>query len=312
MNVRTDHLYAACATAAALLLVIAAGCVTVNVTAPGNATAASPPLSPAATATGPAPVLAATPAGPGLPSAHATEAASGEAANRSAPPAGTGLSHPNETPAAANLSAITSDALVGETATYSKYDIIRRFEEVAIGNEEDYLARWDQPLIKIGITGDYTPEDIATLNTFANRFNNVSETSSMTPVYRDGNQLITIHFVPPSYFDAVQESSVNKIYRDAETGEILFVDQTDYNPYVSRDNIYINAQESGSERNYELLRGLLYDIGFEGYTGDPQSIFYYDARSANMSRMDWNVVGLMYSRKFYHGETIGQAIASLG
>ena len=36
--------------------------------------------------------------------------------------------------------------------------------------------------------------------------------------------------------------------------------------------------------------------------GDPESIFYYDAETADLIGMDWAMVNLMYSKKFQYGE----------
>ena len=77
------------------------------------------------------------------------------------------------------------------------------------------------------------------------------------------------------------------------------------------DEVFVDSRFTGEERKYLILRGLLYDLGFEGYTGDTDSIFYYDARSSNISTEDWAVIGLMYSRKFDYGDSMYSAMSKL-
>ena len=218
-----------------------------------------------------------------------------------------------ETPAAINQTDQISP--LGENRTislpYSKSDINRRFIEAVFGNEALYLNRWNGNFVKVGIAGNYTREDVNTLNTFIARFNNMSSSTRLTNVYEEENEELTIRLVPSSYFDAMPEEKVNKVYRDTDTGEILFVDQTFNNSYVVSDEVFVDSRFTGEERKYLILRGLLYDLGFEGYTGDTDSIFYYDARSSNISTEDWAVIGLMYSRKFDYGDSMYSAMSKL-
>ena len=120
-----------------------------------------------------------------------------------------------ETPAAINQTDQISP--LGENRTislpYSKSDINRRFIEAVFGNEALYLNRWNGNFVKVGIAGNYTREDVNTLNTFIARFNNMSSSTRLTNVYEEENEELTIRLVPSSYFDAMPEEKVNKVYR---------------------------------------------------------------------------------------------------
>jgi hypothetical protein len=80
---------------------------------------------------------------------------------------------------------------------------------------------------------------------------------------------------------------------------------------VERDVVYINSRFTGEQRKYLILRGLLYDLGFEGFTGDTDSIFYYAANTTELSEMDWAVVDLLYSKKFDYGESLSSVRSKL-
>lgn len=193
----------------------------------------------------------------------------------------------------------------------SKSDINKRFQEVVFGNEAQFLNRWENRYIKLGIAGEYTMDDVRTLSDFVLRFNNESDTTKMTLPYESETQEFTVRLVPASYFLTIDENKADKLIRNTETGEILFVDQTQKYSWVETDVIYINSRFTGKERKYLLLRGLLYDLGFEGYTSDKDSIFCYDATTTSLSEMDWAVVDLLYSKKFSYGESLSSVKSKL-
>ena len=193
----------------------------------------------------------------------------------------------------------------------SKSDVNRRFQDVVFGNEAQYLNRWENRNVKLGIAGEYTREDLETLHNFVIRFNNVSDTTHLTLPYESEGQEFTIRFVPPSYFSTIDEDKADKVVRNTNTGEVYFADVTNNNSWVETDLIYINSRFTGEERKYLLLRALLYDMGFEGYSDDPASIFYFDPRTTELSEMDWAVIDLLYSKKFTYGESLLSVRAKL-
>jgi hypothetical protein len=266
--------------AAIIFFLLAAGCVTVNINTPSHPSA--PGLS-----------VNVTPA-----ILNETPNVSLHSANSTVPAVNITPGNPNQTSAHSSLTPVPAKT----PDPYTKYEVNKRFEEVAFGNEALYLNRWDQKFVKLGVAGNYTREDVDNLNTFVLRFNNESETTKITHVYESEDQEFSVHFVPKSFFKGLDEDKCDKIIRNTETGEILFADMTFNNSWVVRDVIYINSDFAGEVRKYVVLRGLLYDLGFEGYTGDPDSIFFYDARSANISDMDWAVINLMYSKKFHYAD----------
>ena len=187
--------------------------------------------------------------------------------------------------------------------SFKKSEINQRFLDIAFGNENSFLNRWSDRLVKVSILGDYTKDDIQNLDDFITRFNNVSATSKLTQVMEGGNEDITIHLVPVSYLNTIQDDESNRIYRDWDTGEILFVGRTLRNQYEATDTLAINSRFTGEERKYLLLRCILYELGFEGYSGDPSSFFYYRAINKNISTMDWIAISMMYSKRFNYGDS---------
>lgn len=249
-----------------LLFITAAGCVTSNVNANTSVTSTTTGVSPV---TSPVSTLAAIPA--------------------SSTPVPTVLSvQPTSTPAPA--------------VSFKKSEINQRFLDVAFGNENSFLNRWSDRLVKVSISEDYTTEDMVNLNAFITRFNNVSATSKLSQVMEGGDQDITFRLVPLSYLNTIQDDESNKIYRDWDTGEILFIDRTLRYQAEPQDTLSINSRFTGEERKYLILRSLLYELGFEGYSGDPSSFFYYRPINKNISTTDWMVISMMYSKRFNYGD----------
>jgi hypothetical protein len=272
--------------ATVVMVLASAGCVTVNVSVPGTESPIGLQASGNVTADFPP--------------------AAGNSSDNRDDISGTGAS-------AASISTVRTVAVAARVTANpnSKSDVNRRFQDVVFGNEAQYLNRWENRYVKLGIAGEYTPEDVETIRNFVNRFNIVSETTRLTQPYESESQEFTIYIVPPSYFATMDENKADKIARNELTGEIYFADITNNNSWVEKDTIYINSRFTGEERKYLVLRGLLYDLGFEGYSDDPTSIFYFDPRTTELSDMDWAVINLLYSKKFAYGESLSSVRSKL-
>jgi len=250
-----------------LLFITAAGCINPGVNANTSVTSTTTGISPI---TSPVPTLTAIPA--------------------ASTPAPTVLSvSPTSTPV--------------PVVSFKKSEINQRFLDITFGNENAFLNRWSDRLVKVSISEDYTTEDMINLNAFITRFNNVSATSKFTRVMEGQTEDITIYLVPVSYLNTIQDDESNRIYRDWDTGEILFIGRTLRNQYEPQDTLSINSRFTGEERKYLLLRSLLYELGFEGYSGDPGSFFYYRGTTKNISTMDWIAISMMYSKRYNYGDS---------
>jgi len=210
--------------------------------------------------------------------------------------------HATSTPTPSVLS-VQSTSTPVPTVSFKKSEINQRFLDVAFGNENAFLNRWSDRLIKVSIMEEYTPEDMINLNTFITKFNNVSATSKLTQVMEGQTEDITFYFVPSSYLTTIQDDESNKIYRDWDTGEILFIDRTFKYQFEPQDTVSLNSRFTGEERKYLLLRSLLYELGFEGYSGDPSSFFYYRGTNKNISTMDWMAISMLYSKRYNYGDS---------
>ncbi len=210
--------------------------------------------------------------------------------------------HATSTPAP-NVLSVPPTSTPVPAVSFKRSEINQRFLDIAFGNENAFLNRWSDRLVKVSIAEDYTTEDMSNLNAFITRFNNVSATSKLTQVMEGQTEDITFYLVPLSYLNTIQDDESNRIYRDWDTGEVLFIGRTLRNQFEPQDTISLNSRFTGDERKYLLLRSLLYELGFEGYSGDPSSFFYYRGTNKNISTMDWIAISMMYSKRYNYGDS---------
>ena len=176
--------------------------------------------------------------------------------------------------------------------------------DIAFGNENAFLNRWSDRLIKVSIFGEYTREDIGVLNNFITRFNNVSATSKLTRIMEGMNEDITIHIMPLSFLNTMQDDETNRIFRDGDTGEIIFIERTLRNQWEPSDTVYINSRFTGEERKYLLLRSLLYELGFERLFRRTHPVSSTSVPNPQISapRMGLSI-SMMYSKRFNYGDS---------
>lgn len=198
---------------------------------------------------------------------------------------------------------VTPASTPAPAVSFKKSEVNQRFMDIAFGNENAFLNRWSDRLVKVSIFGEYTKEDVGILNDFITRFNNASATSKLTRIMEGVNEDITVYLVSPSFLNTMQDDETNRIYRDMDTGEIVFIERTLKNQWEASDTVYLNSRFTGEERKYLLLRSFLYELGFEGYSGDPSSFFYIRAKTANISSTDWLAISMMYSKRFNYGDS---------
>jgi len=199
---------------------------------------------------------------------------------------------------------------------FERDKINKNFRNIAFGMASTHLTKWDVPVVKIGIAGDYRKADYKTMENFIEQFNQISSSTHGT-LYRDDNQPITILLVPESLlkqivFDQDAQHPIDAIMQNPSTGDILLLHRTINDEMFYKERIYINS-ESGEYREFAILRGTLMALGFPGYSEETDSIFYPAATNnlTELSSHDWVAVSMMYNMGFERNETISQANSKL-
>jgi hypothetical protein len=193
---------------------------------------------------------------------------------------------------------------------FSSKDTNANFLNIAFGTGPTSLLKWDDPVVKIGISGNYRDSDYQMVDRFFEDFNQRSATTRAT-LYRDDNQPVTIILVPESFLDQVTNDRntlhpTDIILRSNMTGQVLLIHKPIMDQIIYKERIYVNTN-SGEFRNYSIMRAVLLGLGFPGYSEYRDSIFYPETDTlATLSPGDWRAVEMMYNMDFKRNETKSQ------
>ncbi|PKL69199.1 MAG: hypothetical protein CVV30_06375 [Methanomicrobiales archaeon HGW-Methanomicrobiales-1] len=193
---------------------------------------------------------------------------------------------------------------------FSSQDTNTNFLNIAFGYGPPYLMKWDDPVVKMGISGSYRDTDYQMIDNFFQDFNKHSAITHAT-LYQDDNQPVTIILVSESFLDQVTNDRdilhpTDFILHSNLTGQTLLIRKPILGSSIYKERIYINA-DSGEFRNYSIMRGVLLGLGFPGYSENKDSIFYPETDTATrLSISDWRAVEMMYNMDFKRNDTKSQ------
>lgn len=191
---------------------------------------------------------------------------------------------------------------------FSSNDINRHFVDLAFGPDYPFIFKWNKGLLSVAINGDYKDNDVNFLNDFFTQFNLHSSTTKFPLKIKTDSNMgdIVIKIIPQSTLKAMENDNNLKFARDPDTGEIVYVYRILTNTNIPTENIYIDSGLKGDKRNHALLRALLYEMGFQGETGNYIDSFFYtnSKTSTSLNIIDWKAVELMYGNTIKYGDTL--------
>jgi hypothetical protein len=197
---------------------------------------------------------------------------------------------------------VSTTAVPTTAMAFSTNEINKHFVDIAFDPDNAYINKWELDFVDIGISGAYTDADIIRLNNFTQLFNKYSSVELLEVKKDRVTANIVLRFMPESGLQAIETENSWKIYKNRETGDIIFV-YTKTPDTPKSETIFINSDFKGDERTHWILRALLYGLGFHGESGNyPDSIFYSGSgTTTSLSKIDLKVVELMYGKKIYNG-----------
>ena len=199
---------------------------------------------------------------------------------------------------------IPASTIPGSTATrfYSTNEINKHFIDIAFDPDNAYIDKWTSDFVDIGISGAYTDADIIMVNNFSEVFNRYSSVKLLEVKRERTTANVVLKLMPESALKDVNSDDSLKIFKNRETGDIIFIyKQTPDTP--NSETVLINSDLKADARTHWILRALLYELGFRGETGTiPDSIFFSDSETTtSLSKIDLKVVELLYGKKIYNG-----------
>jgi hypothetical protein len=179
-------------------------------------------------------------------------------------------------------------------------DINTHFMDLAFGSGTTYLNRFVYPPNSPSQKNTISPfngenGDMQLIKQFISDFNELSHTNQFSDLRRDiednSHADIVIKFI--------SKDGMSGIAKEAYKKEI----KVNGVPYAKIGNgtIYINSDLKGDARNHSILRGIYYELGFNGETATyPDSIFYYqDNTNTQLSYIDKKAIEIMYGTGLY-------------
>lgn len=176
------------------------------------------------------------------------------------------------------------------------------FISVAYGLGETGLTKWDIPVVKVGVTGEYSAADQAFLKEFSRTFNDLSPTK-IQYYWGFENEPVELVILP--------ESSIRDLHltgsgdnRHHVTHQLLYKTMVPpYGLYLQK-RYYINKDVTES-RNYSLQRALLDGLGFPGQSEETDSFFNkYNDVSTTLNEDDTIIIRMMYEMDIHAGDMV--------
>lgn len=215
----------------------------------------------------------------------------------------------------------TSTPIVLLTTQVTTDDINQHFIDTAFGAGSNSLYRLSNKfshgselfhdITRISIDYDKSTyaqdSDSQVLQNFASEFNKHSKNLELRENRWDSPAELGIHVISSSDFKNIIKSPViiehnGVIYAKSDDDQIRYSE-------IYPSTIIISNDLKGNERNYTIVRGLLYKLGFHGETLKyKDSIFYSDnTNNSFLSYIDKKAIEIMYGPGMYPGMTKADA-----
>jgi hypothetical protein len=215
----------------------------------------------------------------------------------------------------------TSIPIVSSTTQISKDDINQHFFDTAFGAGSNSLYRLSNKfshgselfhdITRISIDYDKSTyaqdSDSQVLQSFASEFNKYSKNLELRENRWDSPAELGIHVVSSSDFKNIIKSPAiiehnGVIYAKSDEDQVRYSE-------IYPSTIIISNDLKGDERNYTIVRGLLYKLGFHGETLKYEDSIFYSDNTNNpiLSYIDKKAIEIMYGSGMYPGMTKADA-----
>ncbi len=188
---------------------------------------------------------------------------------------------------------------------YTAEEVAEYFCEVALGVEYNHgsgdssaLQKWREP-VYYAIYGEYTPEDVALINSFASQLNEIEGFPGMRPAPQQYMENFTIRFLNRQEMNSQAGYVVNGEYADGIT---LWDYYTDSNE-IYNTRIWICSELSQYTRNSVILEEIVNSLGLGNDTElrEDSIIYQFYSEPQELSQMDWLLLKLLYNEEMSPG-----------
>lgn len=188
---------------------------------------------------------------------------------------------------------------------YDAEQIADYFCEVALGAEYNHgngdssaLQKWKEPIYFV-IYGDYTEEDVALINSFAEQLNQIEGFPGFKPAPLPQMENFTIRFLNRKEMNASAGHVVNDEYADGITLWDYYIASNE----IYNTRIWICSEISQYLRNSVILEEIVNSIGLGNDTElrEDSIIYQFYSETQELSQMDWLLLRLLYNEQMNSG-----------
>lgn len=179
---------------------------------------------------------------------------------------------------------------------------------VEYGDGGDVLHRWESPLL-LYVHGSPTPEDEETIDAFMQQLNeNVAGFPGISRTLDQSLANVTVAYVP---LEQMQYHVTD--YREGNWGYVSYFWNAE-NQMFCLEIAIASDKTNQKERNHLFMEELVGGLGLTNdIEGHPDSIIYQPwTDTQQLSRMDWQLLNLLYDKRLQSGMTWQQAKKALG
>jgi|GEM_PF-5459508 len=197
----------------------------------------------------------------------------------------------------------TPSAAMESSRTPSTMDTINRnFISVAYGLGQTGLTKFDTPIVKVGVSGEYSAADRIFLTNFSALFNSISPTK-IQYYWGFENEPVELIILPEQALKDIDPLGEFGENRNLTSRQVLFsCTFIDPGAYLQK-RYYIN-KDAEMSRNYSLQRALLDALGFPGESDEPASFFNKDNDvSTALTEDDTTIIWMMYGLDIHENDT---------
>ncbi|MFH0967977.1 MAG: hypothetical protein V1862_09880 [Methanobacteriota archaeon] len=202
---------------------------------------------------------------------------------------------------------------------FDKTDIATHLLDITFGQDNVKIDLFKSNKdYKFWFDAQYTQSDADYVLKFAKWFNALSGTTQFE------DEEVTFGFLQSNYAEIpynfynikiISDKMLKVFFDDRKSSDHLIKDKDGtLIGIVNKDYLYLVDSLKGDERQYYMLKGILYSMGLHGTSYNDRESFFYreEGKNKEMSDLDTESIKLLYGGGLKSGDTLENARKNLG
>lgn len=202
---------------------------------------------------------------------------------------------------------------------FDKTDIAKHLLDITFGHDNVKIDLFKSNKdYKFWFDAYYTNAETDYVLKFAKQFNAISGTTQFE------DEEVALGFLNKNYAEIpynfynikiISDKMLDMLYDDRKTSDYLFKDKDGkLIGMVNKDYLYLSDTLKDADREYYMLKGILYSMGMHGtsYTDRESFFFREEGKNKELSPLDIEAIRLLYGGGLKSGDTLEDARKNLG